>query len=202
MRMRPIHGAVVAVAIGGATAFGASAIKDTTHLGAAAQAKPAQNVDAIVEVRRHKLDAEEKALRKARRYRTPKLPAVPAAPGPVPSYSSYAVAQQPAAAPPTPTRPAQTRHVTLTRVVHRHAHSKPVHRVTRPSPDELTPTTTTTTTTSETTPTTTTVTTTTQGPVTTSTTSTVSSGDDEHGDDSHEQGQGGHDDGASGGGDS
>lgn len=186
MRMRPIHGVVVATAVGAAAAFGASAIKNTTHLGAAAQAQSGQKVDGIVRARRLKLDAEEKALRKARRYHTPKLPSVPAAPHSAPAYA-YASAPQPVAAPPpTPAKAAPVRHITLTRVVHKHAHRKPASKP-KTTSSETTPTTTTTT--EDTQPTTTTVATTSQPPVTTTTTSTTSS--QEPGDDS------GHDDGGS-----
>ncbi len=196
MRMRPVHGVVVATAVGTAAAFGASAIKDTTHLGAAAKAQSGKKVDRIVKTRARTLDAQEKALRKARRYRTPALPKVPAAPGPVPSYSYAAPARPVAAAtPPAPVKVLATRHVTLTRVVHRRPlQTGPSHR----NRDLGEPTTTsTTTTTTEDTPTTTapSVTTTSQAPVTHTTSSTTSSGGSSgSGDSSHD----GSDDGGSG----
>ncbi|MGZ4410611.1 MAG: hypothetical protein ACXVY8_00620 [Gaiellaceae bacterium] len=193
MRMRPIHGVVVATAVGAAAAFGASAVKNTTHLGAAAQAQSGQKVDGIVRARSRKLDAEETALRKARRYHTPKLPSVPAAPHSIPSYA-YASAPQPVAVPPPPpsAKAAPVRHLTLTRVVHRHVHHKPASEP-RTTSTETTPTTTTT---EETQPTPTTVTTTSQPPVTKTTSSTTSSqepGDDSGHNDSHDDGGSGGD---------
>jgi hypothetical protein len=119
MRMRPIHGVIVATAVGTAAAFGASAIKDTTHLGAAAQTQSQKDIDRIARARARTLAAQEKALGRARRYRTPALPPVPAAPGPVPPYSDAAPAQPVATAPPAPAGSMTTRHLTPARVVRR-----------------------------------------------------------------------------------
>jgi hypothetical protein len=188
MRMRPIHGVIVATAVGTAAAFGASAIKDTTHLGAAAQAQSQKNIDRIVRARARTLAAQEKALGRARRYRTPALPPVPAAPGPVPPYADAAPAQPVATAPPAPAGSMTTRHLTPTRVVRR---SGSIH----PNRDAAEVTTAAAAATIGDTPTTTpAVTTTSRAPLARTTTSTPSS--HESGDDSGPSD--GHDDGGSG----